>query len=199
MTSQRPRNPRGEGTRLREEILGAARALTEEHGEQAVTLRLIARNVGIAAPSIYAHFADRDAILDVLVDEAFEELASAVSDAMRARTDPVSSLRAACSAYVEFATQRPHRYQLAFADREVNAVPRPSASAAFDLLVDAVRTCVQAGASASTDPFSDATAIWVALHGYASLHASRPAFPWPAPEPMLNRIVDGLGRLGLNQ
>jgi AcrR family transcriptional regulator len=189
------RNRRGEGARLRQDILDAARALTDEHGEQAVTLRLVARNVGIAAPSIYAHFADRDAILDVLVDETFKELAIAVSGATRAHEDPVRSLRAACGAYVDFAVRRPHRYQLAFAEREANAVPRASATATFALLVEAIDSCVLSGASASTDAFADATAIWAALHGYVNLHASRPAFAWPAQETLLNRIVDGLGRL----
>jgi AcrR family transcriptional regulator len=195
MATQRARNPRGEGARLRDEILDAARLITEEHGEQAVTLRSVARSVGIAAPSIYAHFPDRDAILDALVDEAFAELSAVISAARAAQTDPLSSLRAGCAAYVDFAIRRPHQYQLAFGDRERNTSPRASATAAFEGLVNSVQACVEAGASSSTDPFGDAIAIWVALHGYATMHASRPAFPWPATDTTLDRIVDGLAGL----
>jgi AcrR family transcriptional regulator len=195
MPSRRTRNRRGEGARLRDEILDAARTLIVENGEQAISLRSVARRVGIAAPSIYAHFPDRDAIVNALVDEAFDELSTVVTSAMDAATGPVAKLRAACAAYMEFAISRPNRYQLAFAARESNAIPRDSATRAFKLLVDAVAACVAAGASTSTDPFADATAIWVAMHGYAVLYPSRPAFPWPDSEATLERIVTALAGL----
>ena len=55
----RARNRRGEGARLRDDIVAAAVALLDETGDQAaVSLRAVARRVGIAAPSIYRHFAD---------------------------------------------------------------------------------------------------------------------------------------------
>jgi AcrR family transcriptional regulator len=195
MTNRRTRNPRGQGARLRDEILDAARSLIEESGEQAVSLRSVARSVGIAAPSIYAHFPDREAIVSALVDEAFDELSAVVTAATDAQAGPVARLRAACTAYLDFAMRRPNRYQLAFAAREANVVPRDSATRAFQLLVNAIQACVDAGASNSTDPFGDATAIWVAMHGYAGLYPSRPAFPWPATEATLDRIVSALAGL----
>jgi AcrR family transcriptional regulator len=196
MQSARTRNPRGEGSRLREEILEAARELLEQDGEQHVSLRRIARQIGIAAPSIYAHFPDREAIVSALVDEAFDELSAVVTTAIDAAPDePIAKLRAACSAYMEFAMERPNRYQLAFASRESNAIPRESATRAFMLLVNAVKGCVDADVSTSTDPFGDATAIWVAMHGYATLRPSRPAFPWPDSDATLNRIIAALAGL----
>jgi AcrR family transcriptional regulator len=195
MGIRRSRNPRGQGSRLRHEILAAARVLVEEQGEQAVTLRSVASQVGIAAPSIYAHFPDREAIFDALIDEAFGELTTMVAAAMDCQAEPVKRLRAACAAYLDFAMLRPNRYQLAFAARQTNVTPRPAASIAFELLVNAIRGCVHTGESASIDPFGDATAIWVALHGYATLHASRPAFAWPPTDATLHRIVDALAAL----
>ena len=68
----RERNRRGEGGKLRAEILEGATALLEQNGsEEAVTLRAVARQVGISAPSIYSHFPDREAIVDAIVDGAF--------------------------------------------------------------------------------------------------------------------------------
>jgi AcrR family transcriptional regulator len=195
MASGRTRNRRGEGARLRDEILDGARTLIEDSGEQAVSLRSVARQVGIAAPSIYAHFPDREAIVSALVDEAFDELSAAVTSATDAATGSVAKLRAACTAYMEFAMRRPNRYQLAFASRESNAIPRDSATRAFGLLVNAVAACVEADLSTSADPFADATAIWVAMHGYAVLYPSRPAFPWPDSDATLERIVTALGGL----
>jgi AcrR family transcriptional regulator len=195
MSTGRTRNPRGQGARLRDEILDATRALIEQSGEQAVSLRSVARHVGIATQSIYAHFPNREAIISALVDEAFDELSATVIAATESIADPDAKLRAACTAYMDFATRRPNRYQLAFAARDSNAIPRDSATRAFGLLVDAVATSVKHGSSTSVDPFADATAIWVAMHGYAVLHASRPAFPWPDPNATLDRIVTALAGL----
>jgi hypothetical protein len=49
----------------------------------------------------------------------------------------------------------------------------------FTVLVDALVACVEAEESASVDPFADATALWVGLHGLAQLRAATPLFPWP--------------------
>jgi AcrR family transcriptional regulator len=195
MMTTRSRNPRGEGGKLRDEILNAARSLAEEQGVQAMTLRGVARRVGIAAPSIYSHFPDRDALLSALVDEALAEFTTEVSAAMGAETDPVDSLRAGCTAYLDFAMRRPNSCQLAFGPLDANLTMTPSGTTAFELLVNAVDACVRAGVSVSTDPFADATAIWVALHGYAILHTTRPAFPWPPTDAIIGRIIHGLASL----
>ena len=200
----RERNRRGEGARLREDILGAATELLERTGsEEAVTLRAIARQVGISAPSIYAHFADREAIVDAIVNGAFSDFNAAMqaaSDAaVRAGAGPRARLRAGCAAYLEFAAGRPNRYQLLFERRDLigdgPGADLPMRIEGFELLVASVQDCIDAGISASDDPVRDATAIWVALHGFATLRSMWPGFPWPGTDTMLDRIVYGLAQL----
>ncbi|XVQ88405.1 TetR/AcrR family transcriptional regulator [Microbispora siamensis] len=187
---QRARNRRGEGGRLREEIVTAATALLEETGsEDAITLRGVARQAGIAAPSIYAHFAHRDAIVDAVVARAFAELGAALAAAVESVDNPAARLRALCEAYLAFAEERPHRYRVAFERRrsgpaEARAVENLSGGQAFGRLVAAV-----AEAGGGDSPELDATALWVALHGYAVLSAGVPAFPWPGRERMLERLL----------
>ena len=65
----------------------------------------------------------------------------------------------------------------------------------FRALVKCLQDCVDAGISASTDAHVDSVAIWVALHGYATLHANMSGFPWPDTDVMLDRIIDGLGQI----
>ena len=78
----RERNRRGEGAKLRTDILAAATELLERTGsEEAVTLRAVARQVGISAPSIYSHFPEREAIVDAIVDDAFRDFNAAIKDA----------------------------------------------------------------------------------------------------------------------
>jgi len=201
----RERNRRGEGARLRDEILAGATELLEQSGgsEEAVTLRAVARQVGISAPSIYAHFADRQAIVDAIVNGAFADFNGAIkraSDAaVQAGAGPGQRLRAMGAAYLEFAAERPNRYQLLFERRnligagsEANRLIRIES---FELLVASVQACVDAGISASDDPARDAMAIWAALHGLATLRNFRPQFAWPGTDTMLDRIVCGLAQI----
>ena len=82
----RRRNRRGEGGKLRADILAGATELLERTGsEEAVTLRAVARQIGISAPSIYPHFPDRDAIVDAIVDDAFGDFNAAIEDARPCR------------------------------------------------------------------------------------------------------------------
>jgi AcrR family transcriptional regulator len=195
----RARNPRGHGSRLREEILAAATDLLEETGsEQAVTLRAVARRVGISAPSIYAHFPDREAIVGAIIDDAFSDFNGAIYAATEGvgPADPLKRLRAGCQAYLRFAADRPERYRLLF-ERGTGhpaGVPVPSVrTESFGWLVAALQDCIDGGISASDDAARDATVIWAALHGYATLHSLIPGFPWPGSEVMLDRIVSGPG------
>jgi len=183
----RTRNRRGEGGLLRAEILQAADDLLDETGNE-VTLRAVARRVGIAAPSIYNHFPDPSAILLALVQQAFVELREhLVSVRSGAGADPVEQLRAVCLAYLEFATDRPQRYRAMFGDvrSASNAVqnPQPDASTLregpFGILVDCLSACVAAGRSTSDDPFADATVLWLGLHGLAHQRGIASAFPLP--------------------
>lgn len=204
-TVERVKNRRGEGGRLREEIVRAAAELLDETGEQsAVTLRAIARRVGIAAPSIYEHFAHRESILLAVVQDAFAELTLQLRTTQSsAGTDPVEQLWAVSRAYLDFAQRRPQRYRVMFGGLydvteavEATTVSRAEADAlgqdALAVIVDAVRLCADAGRSASTDPLGDAVALWVALHGLAHQRAVIPHFPWP--EGIAERIV---GRVAL--
>ena len=209
--ARRQRNARGQGARLTEDIVTGALALIERTGSaEAVTLRAVAREVGIAAPSIYPHFADRDAIVTAVVARVFDELAGAIkAGAAAAGPDPVDQLVAGCAAYVDFGLSHPARYSVLFAERHGPAEDycQPVAlgpdgrpvlewgAEAFSLLLQAIQDCVTAGRSASTDVLADATAVWVALHGTVTLRTTLPRFPWPPLAPQLRHQVLALARI----
>jgi AcrR family transcriptional regulator len=183
----------------------AAVELIEQHGSaEAVTLRAVARQIGIAAPSIYPHFADRDAIVLAVVVRVFDELAATIQRATgTAGPDPVDQLAAGCAAYVAYGLDHPARYGVLFASRPAAAADycRPVTlgpdgrpvlefgAEAFALLLHGIEDCVQAGVSTSTDVLGDATAVWVALHGTVTLRSSLPGFPWPEPDVFIRKVV----------
>ena len=192
----RRRNARGQGARLRDEILDASLRLIDSAAE--VTLRAVAREAGIAATSIYGHFADVEQILAAVTARCFDELTAAIHAAQATVRDPVQQLEAACNAYLDYAERRPARYSLLFRRaRSLYAAPRDdmqaSGGAAFGALVDSVAACAAAGRSSSTDPFADAVALWSALHGLASLRAVMTDFQWPAQDDTARRIIHHLG------
>jgi AcrR family transcriptional regulator len=207
-TAERGRkpNPRGAGSVLRDEIVEAATRLVEGRADPSgITLRGVAREAGITAPSIYAHFDNLGAVMDAVVDEGFGRLSAGLEDTLAAHGEPVPRLRALCRAYVSFALINPRLYGLLFSRDQVPSlrlaesgrlVPKsvetmPGAHA-FGLLVRAIEACVAAGRSTSTDPQRDATLLWTALHGYVSLLHSIPDFPWPSREGMLDQCAERL-------
>ena len=203
--ARRQRNARGQGARLADDIVAGALALIERTGsDEAVTLRAVAREIGIAAPSIYAHFADRDEIIMAVVLRVFDELSAAVIKGRDAAgPDPVDRLVAGCAGYLAFGLEHPARYGVLFvphgASPEEYCAPVPPGAdgrpvlefgaESFALLVQAIEECAAAGVSASTDAFADATAVWAALHGTVTLRSALPGFPWPELLPFTRQIV----------
>ncbi|WP_249998494.1 TetR/AcrR family transcriptional regulator [Actinoplanes sp. M2I2] len=204
VTAGRARNRRGEGGRLRDEIVEAAVELLDETGdERALTLRSIARKAGIAAPSIYRHFPDQPAIMLAVVRGAFGELNQALRAAIAGAEDtPRARLVALCQAYLAFAQSRPQRYRTMFGGLWM---PTPGESSitvedlttigdeSLRLLADLLADCVAAGVSASVDPPGDAVAVWLGLHGLA--HQRAVTHRLPTPPDIEERIITALARL----
>ncbi len=201
VTAGRAVNRRGHGVALRREIMDAAVALLgEAPSGQAVTLRAIARRAGIAAPSIYLHFADRDAILEAVVAESFDQLAGMMLTATDADAPAATRVRSLCGAYLAFAAEFPGRYRVLFERTGPNISadgrPYPEGLAVFELLSAALADAVAQGSCTSVDPPGDSAALWTALHGLAVLPAATPGFPWPPTTRILDVLITGIARLG---
>jgi len=174
------RNRRGQGGRLRTKILAAATELLDAGGdERSVTLRAVARQAGIAAPSIYPHFLDQPAIMVAIVRQGFADLTGRLRSAAAAVEDPLSAV---CLTYLEYAQRHPQRYRAMFGDlwHPVTADdPTTLAAEAIRVLVDSLTACVASGQCVSDDPALDAIALWLGLHGLAHQRAVAISYPWP--------------------
>lgn len=98
---------------LRAALLSEARTLLEEEGPAALSLRELARRAGVAAPSVYHHFASLDAIAVALAEAGFAELAARLEGAP---TNAKGQLSGVGLAYVRFAMVNPGLYRLMFGD-----------------------------------------------------------------------------------
>src|SRR2546421_757226 len=111
---RRARAPRGSGDRLRDEILEAATDLLLETGHaNAVSIRSVAERVGVTPPSIYLHFADKDALLDAVCARYFEKLDEEMQRVAADQASTIDVLRAQGLAYVRFALKNPELYRIA--------------------------------------------------------------------------------------
>ncbi|MFJ5675579.1 TetR/AcrR family transcriptional regulator [Streptomyces sp. NPDC093097] len=203
-TPTRTRNPRGEGSRLRDEIVAAAVELLDETGnEAAITLRSVARRIGIAAPSIYRHFPDQPAIMLAVVEQAFGQLEAQLRAAVGAADGgPRERLFALCHAYLRFAQDHPERYRTMFGGLWMPALRNTTVTvedvatvgeAPLQLLTETLSDCVAVGQATSTDLYADSVALWLGLHGLAHQRAVTVAFPWP-PD-IADRIITTLAHL----
>ena len=169
-----------------------------------MTLRAVAREIGIAAPSIAPHFADPTAIIDAVVARELRSLHAALADAAATQTDPVERVLACDRAYVAHGREKPNRYRIVFerrflevwaAEDKVMEQTAPLGVETFDLIVRTLQACIDAGRSASTDAFADAVAAWLALHGLVALPQAITSFPWPDTDDLIVTCVSRLTRL----
>jgi AcrR family transcriptional regulator len=195
---RRPRSRRGDGGRLRAEIIEAAREILAETGDlEGLTLRGVARRVGIAATSIYLHFPDTEHLAVAATEQSFADLTAAAAAAAAGISDPAEALLARCRAYCHFALEHPGHYRVMF---QLPLTPGLAADPAgtpgrraFRVLLRAVEACQRAGAATATgDPFRLASLVWAAEHGLVSLRLSRPQFPWSDIDGLVDEAVTGI-------
>jgi AcrR family transcriptional regulator len=194
------RNPRGEGDRLRQELISAANRLLENGAShESLSLRAVAREVGIAPTSVYLHFPDKTALLLAVYQGHFADLADQLNQAIARHTSPAARLRAAAEAYCQFAADRPDVYQVLFTvpgsaspPRLVPASQRPGA-AVVQTIQHVITDCIDAGLLAPADPYAVTMCLWAALHGLIVLRAARPHVAWPP----LSTLIDTLLTLWL--
>jgi AcrR family transcriptional regulator len=174
MPREKPRKSYHHGD-LRRALLDAAWSLTERHGLRALTLREVARKVGVTHAAPYHHFKDREALLDAMSVEAFEALDRAMQEAKEGATDPSERLFLLGRAYIDFACAHPERVEVMFRRRgAVAAEPSGASTRAFQHLVDAIVACQEAGEAPPGDPMELAVSAWSVVHGFSSLVTEGP-------------------------
>jgi AcrR family transcriptional regulator len=203
-TERRHRYRKGEGARLRGDILAAAGRLLAEAGDaDAVTIRAIAAACGVTPPAINQHFPDKEALVRTLLRQEFEAFRTALSEAAAGAADACEALRRRCQAYVRYGTERPGEYRVLFSARRLGpaelgiaeGAAHPGAAAFGDLLA-AVERCLPSEGEPRAPAAQLGLELWAFLHGLVDLRAGKPEIDWPPGE----RLVDAvLGQLGLTE
>jgi AcrR family transcriptional regulator len=199
----RRRARRGEGERLREEILVAARELlAETQDADGVSVRSVAERVGVSTPSIYLHFADKAALLDAVCEAVFADLDRLMEEGAAQTSDPFDGLRVRGLVYARFALDNPEQYRLAMMRMPAQGEHHPFtaedivAGPTYHHLTTAVQRCIDVGVFApGTDPSMVATSLWAAAHGAVSLCLAKPGLAGDDALALCEMVIDhsGLG------
>ncbi len=195
--ARRARARRGDGDKLRQEILTAAGnmlALTSD--ESAVSIRALADAVGVTPPSIYLHFADKDELLIEVCELNFDHVSRAVEEAAAEASNPVDAIKLACVAYARFGLEHPEVYRILFMrkastpEREQIEMGQLLNSSGYGWLLRSVHECMDAGLMRRTDPMLAVLGIWSLVHGITSLLVSKPGFDWPPVDELIGYNID---------
>jgi AcrR family transcriptional regulator len=144
-------------------VLDAARALLEERGPEGVTMRELARRLGVQAPSLYFHVESRDDVLLLLTRAGLEELGDQL-EAAAAGDGGAARLHRLAGAYAGFASDNPRLFALVFGPCPAGQAPDPMAERASAALLTAVGSAVPPG-----EVLPLAQALWSLVHGYSTL------------------------------
>jgi AcrR family transcriptional regulator len=194
---QRRRAPRGSGEQLKADIVAAAKDLLAVSADStAVSIRAVADKVGVTPPSIYLHFADKDALIEAVVADVFAELDAAMVAAGAGCTNPLARLRAFGLAYIRFAVAHPEHYRVATMEHcagdgqlEVSELDRTLRDAAFSHLRETVEACMDEGIFARADSLVITLQLWAAAHGIASLLVTKPYLPWGDVDEVADQVL----------
>lgn len=157
---------------LKVACLRAAREAIAEHGVERLSLREVARRLGVSHQAPYKHFPSRDHLLAEVIRQCFQDFAASL-DARDAQPTPHDDLQCLGGRYLQFALAHPLEYRLMFGTpwpepaEEVGLVR--DALHAFNILRDDLRALHGSGPDAQTQVDLDAMMIWAGMHGLASI------------------------------
>lgn len=153
-------------------LMEAALNSIREHGVERLSLRAIARDVGISQTAPYRHFKDKTDLLVKLAVEGFYELASLKTESQNSPYSEQKLIETGI-AYVQFAKSHPEQYKLMFGssieERRNYEELMEAGHTAYGCILDQVKDGVEQGFLVSQDPDILAKNLWTTVHGIASL------------------------------
>jgi AcrR family transcriptional regulator len=153
---------------LRDALVKGALAEAEQGGPEAISLKALAKQLGVSQPAPYRHFADREALLEAVTAEAFRQFNAVLRESI-GKPSKHSKLSRLAQAALAFGLRRNGIYRLMFASRTMACSPKGSelhnaAMETFDLLLESLEA-----PAVGFLRERQALKIWAALHGVVML------------------------------
>lgn len=158
---------------LRQALLDAACEHLRTENADTLSLRALARKVGVSQTAPYRHFDSRNALFAGIATEGFQILEQKLREAKEAQSDELEAFVELGMAYLRFSVEHKEKYQLLFDSSLVEFSEYPELQAAsgasFDSLLEVIRGGKRSGVFKAVPEEELAALTWSSLHGVASL------------------------------
>ena len=187
------------------EIKASARTQLAHVGPEGLSLRAVARDLGMVSSALYRYFPNRDALLTALITDAYETIGAAAEQAVHNHTQPWQQWHAGCRAVRDWATANPREYALIYGSPvpgyEAPQDTVPPASRVALALLEPVRRGYTHNALSETatvdnglGPPLDSPPLGTTLAGQLreltrQLRTTSPHPAQPLPEPLMARVL----------
>ncbi|MET7484769.1 TetR/AcrR family transcriptional regulator [Streptomyces sp. NPDC005538] len=159
---------------LRSALLASAERTLLEKGVAALSLRELARDVGVSHAAPGRHFKDKQALVDALALSGFERMARTLDEADAPALPLEERLTALATAYVHFAVTHAELLEVMYSrkhDPDISEQLRAAVDSTTALFVRVIAEAQEHGEIVPGDPWTIGLVAGVALHGMASLAA----------------------------
>lgn len=155
-------------------ILVAARRELERVGVEALSMRPVAKAVGITVMAIYRHYPDRQALLDAVAAEGFNDLVGWLGK-RRFTGDVETRLTKVLDVFVQFALEYPRLFELMFLAKHTSARRFPAdfkagSSPTANLAVEVVKEGMDRGELRQDDPWEVVFEFGAMAQGFVMLY-----------------------------
>ena len=159
---------------LKNALIKAGADILSKEGVSALTLRKVAQKAGVSHAAPYAHFADKQALIAAISTEGYKKLYEQIAQvAEKYQADPLRRFVEASWAYVQFALDEPDQFKVTLSGMIEKEQDYPAfveiAKQTFNLVVDIVERCQQAGILRQGAADLTAVSVWALIHGFVTL------------------------------
>jgi AcrR family transcriptional regulator len=157
---------------LRHALLRSAERIIKKRGLAFVSLREVARDARVSHSAPAHHFGNKAGLLTAFAADGFARMAEVAGTEVKKAQNGPDLLEAIVRGYVRFAIENPSYFGVMFREELLDtSSPEFSAAAdrAYELLAQAIKTCVAEGYLAGADLDAVAAAAWAVAHGLATL------------------------------
>ncbi len=188
---------------LRDAIIDAAFQLLDAEGVEGVTIRAVARAIGVAHSAPANHFKTRKDLLTTLATRTFEDLTAEIQKKLRTAQDDQGDKRAYLKMFadtvISFGLRHPDRYRLLWR-RDCLTVDDPNLLTQMDALYEPLVALFDEGhRQAQRSAETSGIALWSLVHGYVSLRLDGNLIPLndevtgdPRERAIVDAMLDGI-------
>jgi AcrR family transcriptional regulator len=158
---------------MRAEILTAAQHIIRSEGLDALSLRALAKSVGVSAPALYEYFDSKDAILRALFVQGSEVMLDRINERIAASPPGLKTLYSLLVGYCTFAREEPDYFRLMFGPvgliDSFSEADYAGMQAIFERFTGVIVDCIEAGELQQLPVQTLSCSLWALIHGSALL------------------------------